>query len=92
MLSEEEITSATAPSVEVEQGLFNVLGYALQRVDVDMKNSRPKLRWMTDKVLRVFLNERKRSRLDQRLNQQTRNRDVFCTYNIYLMMSLRART
>lgn len=88
--SEEDITAATAPSVEIEQGLFNVLGAALTRVDSELEATRPKLRWALDKVLRVILNERKRSRLDQRLNQQTRNRDVFTANNVYLMMKLRA--
>lgn len=92
VISEEDITAATAPSVEIEQGLFNVLGYALTRVDDDLQAHKPKLRWMLDKVLRALLNERKRARLDQRLNQQTRNRDVFAENNIYLMMDLRAKT
>jgi MPBQ/MSBQ methyltransferase len=37
------------------------------------------------------MNERKRSRLDQRLNQQTRNRKVFSRNNAYLMMLLRTQ-
>jgi len=90
VLSEEDITASAAPSVEIEQGLFNVLGYALTRVDDDLQGTRPKLRWMLDKVLRAVLNDRKRSRLDQRLNQKTRNRDVFMANNTYLMMDLRA--
>lgn len=88
VLSEEDITEATAPSVEIEQGLFNVLGAALTRVDNELADKRPKLRWALDKLVRVVMNERKRSRLDQRLNQQTRNRDVFQTNNVYLMMKL----
>lgn len=90
VLSEEDITAATAPSVEIEQGLFNVLGAALTRVDTELGAKRPKLRWALDKLVRAVLNERKRSRLDQRLNQQTRNREVFMANNVYLMMKLRA--
>jgi MPBQ/MSBQ methyltransferase len=88
VLSEEDITQATAPSVEIEQGMFNVLGYGLHRVDADLKTKRPKLRWMLNQVVRALVDNRKRSRLDQRLNQQTRNRDVFATNNVYLMMKL----
>jgi len=88
VLSEEDITKATAPSVEIEQGIFNVLGYGLTRVDDDLKDKRPKLRWMMNKVVCALMNERKRSRLDQRLNQQTRNREVFAKNNVYLMMKL----
>ena len=92
VLSEEDITEATAPSVEIEQGLFNVLGYAFTRVDTDLQRSRPRLRWMLGKVVGAVLNERKRSRLDQRLNKQTRNREAFSQNNRYLMMNLRADT
>lgn len=89
VLSEDNITEATAPSVEIEQGLFNVLGYTLTRVDADLQATRPRLRWMLGKVIAGVMNERKRSRLDQRLNQQTRNRDVFMANNTYLMLDLR---
>ena len=89
VLSEEDITAATAPSVDIEQGLFNVLGSALGRVNSELEAKRPKSRWALDKILKLFVNERARSRLDQRLNQSTRNRDVFSVNNTYLMMKLR---
>jgi MPBQ/MSBQ methyltransferase len=85
---EEDITSAVAPSVEVEQGLFNVLGHALTRVDAELSAKRPMARWSLDKLVRLFLNDRKRSRLDQRLNQATRNRSEFERNNTYLMIVL----
>lgn len=89
VLSEEDITEATAPSVEIEQGLFNVLGFAFTRVDDDLSRARPRLRWMLSKVINALVDDSKRARLDQRLNQQTRNRDVFMANNVYLMMDLR---
>lgn len=90
VLSEEDITAATAPSVDIEQGLFNVLGAALGRVNSELEAKRPKSRWALDKIIKLFVNERARSRLDQRLNQSTRNRDVFSVNNTYLMMKLRS--
>ena len=89
VLNEEDITAATAPSVDIEQGLFNVLGSALGRVNSELEAKRPKSRWALDKIIKLFVNERARSRLDQRLNQSTRNRDVFSVNNTYLMMKLR---
>lgn len=89
VLSEEDITTAVAPSVEIEQGFFNVLGYALARVDAELAEKRPMARWSLDKLVRLVMNDRKRSRLDQRLNRQTRNRAVFAENNTYLMMLLR---
>lgn len=91
IVSEEDITEATAPSVEIEQGLFNVVGYGIARVDAELSAKRPRMRWAINRVVRLFLNERKRVRLDQRLNQQTRNRAVFAENNIYLMMALKPR-
>ena len=87
-LSEEDITTAVAPSVEIEQGLYNVLGYGLDRVSEELAAKRPMAQWSLQKLIRLVMNERKRSRLDQRLRRQTRNRDVFAENNIYLMMLL----
>lgn len=85
---EEDVTTQVAPSVEIEQGLFNVVGYAGQRIDGAFEYKRPWLRRMIHWVLRRFMNDRKWARLDQRFNQQTRNAEVFAANNTYLMMVL----
>lgn len=84
--SEEDIRGSVAPSVDLEQGLFNVFGYAATRIDTELSAKRPKIRWMIHRVLRMMMSERKRARLDERLNKQTRNAEAFRTYNRYLMM------
>lgn len=89
VLSEEDITQSVAPSIDVEQGLFNVVGYGLTRVDAQMTVQRPKTRSFVHWVLRRLLSPRKRARLDQRLNQQTRTGAHFVANNTYLMMKLR---
>lgn len=91
MVSEEDITEQTAPSVEIEQGVFNIIGAAVTRVDEELQLKRPRVRWVLNRLVRLFMNERKRSRLDQRLNQQTRNRHTFAAANVYLMMRLRPK-
>jgi len=91
VVSQEDITEHTAPSVEIEQGLFNVLGYGLTRVDQELQDKRPRVRWALSRLLRTVMSDRKRARLDQRLNQQTRNRTVFAEHNTYVMMRLRSR-
>ncbi len=88
ILHEEDITAAVAPSVELEQGFFNVLGYGIGRVDEELARSRPKLRWALRRAVRLLLSERKRTRLDQRLNQRTRTAEAFEKYNRYLMLKL----
>ncbi|WP_420861617.1 class I SAM-dependent methyltransferase [Algirhabdus cladophorae] len=86
--SEEDITKAVAGSVELEQALFNVFGYGIGRIDDELSAKRPKLRWTLNKVIRALISERKRVKLDQRLNQQTRSAENFCMYNRYLMIRL----
>ena len=88
VLHDADITVHTAPSVEIEQGLYNVIGTALRLVDAELEMKRPRSRWVLDKLIRFIMNERKRSRLDQRLNEKTRNRHVFAENNVYLMMKL----
>lgn len=91
-LNEEDITAEVAPSVEIEQGLFNVVGHALTRVDQELSAKRPRAKWLISRVIRLFMNERKRQRLDQRRNQNTRNAQVFAAHNIYLMTALQPRS
>jgi MPBQ/MSBQ methyltransferase len=89
ILSEEDITLPCAPSVEIEQGMFNVVGYAMTRIDEEMTEVKPKSRWALHKLIGMVMNDSKRARLNQRLNEQTRNREAFAKYNVYLMMKLR---
>ena len=86
---EVDITADVAPSIDLEQGLFNVIGYALGRVDGELEVKRPKTRRAIHWTIRRFLSPRRRARLDQRLNQQTRNAEVFAANNTYLMLVLR---
>ena len=83
-----DITEHVAPSIDLEQGLFNVIGYAVQRVDEDLAAKKPRVRGVLHWVMRRALSARKRARLDQRLNQQTRNSAHFMANNTYLMMVL----
>ena len=85
---EEDVTEAVAPSVEIEQGLFNIFGHAIARVDEELTTKRPKTRWIIARVLRMLIKERKRARLQQRLMEKSRNRESFAASNIYLMMIL----
>ena len=89
VLSEEDITDSVAPSIDVEQGLFNVVGYGLNRVDDQLDVQRPKTRSAIHWVIRRLVSPRKRARLDQRLNQQTRTAAAFSKNNTYLLLKLR---
>ncbi len=89
VVHEEDITRAVAPSVELEQGFFNIIGHGIRRVDTELSGTRPVLRWLIHRLLKMVLRERTRRRLDQRLNQKTRNIENFERYNRYLLMKLR---
>ncbi|WP_208350469.1 class I SAM-dependent methyltransferase [Pseudaestuariivita rosea] len=91
VISEEDITQSVAPSVHLEQELFNVFGYALTRIDQELTAKRPKIRWTINRVLRLLIKDRARARLDQRLNQKTRTAENFIKYNRYLMIKLRPK-
>lgn len=92
VISELDITASVAASIDLEQGLFNVIGYALSRVDVELKKNRPATRWFLHRALRLFLGERKRFRLNRRLNQQTRTSEAFAKFNRYLIVRLARKT
>lgn len=91
VLNEADITVEVAPTVEIEQGFYNVFGHGLTRVDEELAIERPKTRWLIQRAINTLMSERKRVRLHQRLMEHTRNRDVFAHNNIYLMMGLRPR-
>lgn len=85
---EEDITAAVAPSVDLEQGLFNVFGHAVTRIDSELADTRPRFRAGLHLVLKALIGQRKRQRLHQRLQEKTRNSAVFAQNNIYLVMAL----
>ena len=89
VLAEEDITRAVAPSVEIEQDFYNVIGFAIGRIDRELREKKPWLRGSLAALLRLFIDERRRRRLDQRLNQHTRTAENFIRNNIYLMTRLR---
>jgi len=89
VLFDEDITDQVAPSVDVEQEMFNVLGYAISRVDAGLATSRPLLRGALAKITGLFLSQRRRERLDQRLNQKNRSAENFSHFNRYIMMKFR---
>ncbi len=89
VLAEEDITRAVAPSVEIEQDFYNVVGFAISRIDRELRERKPWLRRSLAALLRLFIDERRRRRLDQRLNHRTRTAENFTRNNIYLMTRLR---
>ena len=88
-LFEEDITASVAPSVDLEQGFFNVIGHAATRIDDELSQKKRKTRWFISRALMTVMSKRKRYRLHQRLNEKTRTAAHFSANNIYLMLKLR---
>ncbi len=88
VVSEQDITASVAPSINLEQGLFNVIGHTLSRIDTELAEKRPAMRWALHRALRMVLDRRKRERLDRRLNRQERNAETFMKHNRYLIVRL----
>lgn len=88
ILAEEDVTDAVAPSIDVEQGLFNVFGRGVLSVDNELSRKRPFMRWVLLRILALFVAAPKRDRLAARLFLQERNAKVFAMNNIYLFMRL----
>lgn len=87
-LYDEDITADVAPSVEIEQAFFNVLGHGVSRVDEALAQGRPALRWIIHRIFGLFFNARRRRRLAQRFLETTRTAENFMLYNRYMIVKL----
>ncbi len=89
-LREEDITESVAPSVDLEQQLYNFLGMSLKRIDEELSVIYPRRRKLLHFILYRLLSERRQTRLKRRLFGQYKNSSLFCRYNRYLILSLKA--
>ncbi|MCC6007907.1 MAG: methyltransferase domain-containing protein, partial [Rhodobacteraceae bacterium] len=62
-LREDDITEAVAPTVDVEQAFYNVLGHSAARIDAELARARPLLRRGLAAMYRALLTRRRRDRL-----------------------------
>ena len=86
--SEEDVTEAVAPSVELEQALFNVIGLGLSGAAREMAAKRPWQNWLLQRGFGVFLSARSKERLSQRFFETSRSKDMFCKSNRYLLLKI----
>lgn len=86
--AEEDITDAVAPSIDLEQALFNVIGHGVMRVSDEIRLKKPAAHWTLTRFIGLFLTAKRRRNLMQRLSGTDRNADAFRRYNRYLMLRL----
>jgi SAM-dependent methyltransferase len=87
--AEDDITDRAAPSIDVEQGLYAVIGDALLRIDAELAARRPLARRLTRGALRLALSARRRERLAARLFERQRTGEAFRRFNRYMIFRLR---
>jgi SAM-dependent methyltransferase len=85
---EEDITEAVAPSIDLEQQFFNVIGYGVTRVEEELRRNQSLAHWSLTRVIGLFLSRTRRGNLMRRLTGTDRNAQVFCRFNRYLMLRL----
>lgn len=86
--AEEDITAEVAPSIDLEQQLFNVIGHGVTRLSDEIKARKPAAHWTLARFIGLFLSKRRRENLMRRLTGSERNAEAFRTFNRYLMLRL----
>lgn len=88
VLHDEDITDRVAPSIDLEQELFNVLGTGITRLRDELAVKRPLALRLARVLGGLVLGRRRRDNLMVRLTGRTRTADAFRTYNRYRVMLL----
>lgn len=88
---EEDITASVAPSIDLEQGFFNVLGLGLTRTQQELQQKKPGVYRALSLLMRMVLSERRRAHLTQRLTATSRTSEAFLKFNRYLIIGLSPR-
>jgi SAM-dependent methyltransferase len=91
VLEEEDITDAVAPSINLEQAFFNVIGHALVQGDTALAARRPLVRRLVRWGVRAALSEPRRAALWTRLTGRERTAEAFRTFNRYLVLVIAPR-
>ena len=89
VLHEEDITEAVAPSVELEQKLYNMFGSSVLRVDEDLRIAYPLRRRALRLMFHMMVGKRRRERLKRRLLGNFKSAAEFRRYNRYHIFRLK---
>lgn len=89
---EADITEAVAPSIDLEQQFFNVIGHGVTRLSDEVRQKKPSVHWALARFIGLFLSKKRRANLIRRLNGQERTSSAFCQFNRYMVMRLSAKS
>ena len=88
IIDEADITEAVAPSIDLEQQLFNVIGHGVTRLSDEVCQKKPRVHWALARFVGLFLSARRRANLMRRLTGQDRTSAAFCHFNRYMIVKL----
>lgn len=86
--AEEDVTEGVAPSIDLEQAFFNVVGVGMAGLDRELTEKKPFLRRLAVGVIGALMGSRGRDKLARRLRGTARTSDAFVANNCYLLMRL----
>ena len=88
IISKKEITKSVAPSLDIEQKFYNVVGVGIDKVQQGLVASHPWKMKLFNLVYKTIVNQKKRRRLHDRIYGNIRNSDNFIKFNHYMIFQL----
>ena len=88
IVSKKEITKSVAPSLDIEQKFYNVVGVGIDKVQRGLVASHPWKMKLFNLVYKTIVNQKKRRRLHDRIYGNIRNSDNFIKFNHYIIFQL----
>ena len=88
IISKKDITKSVAPSLDIEQKLYNVVGVGIDKVQQGLVASHPWKMKLFSLVYKTIVNQKKRRRLHDRIYGNIRNSDNFIKFNHYIIFQL----
>ncbi len=88
IISKKDITKSVAPSLDIEQKFYNVVGVGIDKVQQGLVASHPWKMKLFSLVYKTIVNQKKRKRLHDRIYGNIRNSDNFIKFNHYIIFQL----
>ena len=88
IISKKDITKSVAPSLDIEQKFYNVVGVGIDKVQQGLVASHPWKMKLFSLVYKTMVNRKKRRRLHDRIYGNMRNSDNFIKFNHYMIFQL----
>ena len=88
IISKREITRSVAPSLDIEQKFYNVVGVGIDKVQQGLVASHPWKMKLFNLIYKMIVGQKKRRRLHDRIYGNIRNSDNFIKFNHYMILQL----